>query len=206
MSVVFNQKLSELDKTIISLKDALERTKQEKKEIVSQQRLVEKAIDTFKTTVDKISWSGEALEYLKKQVCALIGVQEPPSPPTPPALHNDSLFPPTTQEQSEKIEKKEELVPRPAKENKSNDFFSLQPTSNEAISNYFNVSRGQTQATYMGSNSQLILEAILLANLIIEREFDEVKRAEIKGSCGYDDRQSVSSYPPSLETKRFSYL
>ncbi len=68
MGVIFNQKLSELDKTIASLKEALERTKQEKKELANQQRLVEKAIDTFKTTVEKISWSGEALEYLKQQV------------------------------------------------------------------------------------------------------------------------------------------
>ncbi|MDJ0717481.1 MAG: hypothetical protein QNJ54_25220 [Prochloraceae cyanobacterium] len=136
MEVVFNQKLSELDKTIISLKSALERTKQEKKEIVSQQRLVEKALDTFKTTVDKISWSGEALEYLKSQILGLI---------------------PGNQVQEDKVE---ELTDRPIKENKSNDFFSWQPTSNEAISNYFNVSRGQTQATYIGSNSKQRLEAI----------------------------------------------
>ena len=136
MEVVFNQKLSELDKTIISLKSALERTKQEKKEIVSQQRLVEKALDTFKTTVKKVSWSGEALEYLKSQILGLI---------------------PGNQVQEDKVE---ELTDRPIKENKSNDFFSWQPTSNEAISNYFNVSRGQTQATYIGSNSKQRLEAI----------------------------------------------
>ena len=136
MEFVFNQKLSELDKTIVSLKSALERTKQEKKEIVSQQRLVEKAIETFKTTVKKVSWSGEALEYLKQQVWALI---------------------PGNQVQENTVE---ELTDRPAKENKSNDFFSWQPTSNEAISNYFNVSRGKTQATYIGSNSKQRLEAI----------------------------------------------
>ncbi|MDJ0718469.1 MAG: hypothetical protein QNJ54_30295 [Prochloraceae cyanobacterium] len=136
MEFVFNQKLSELDKTIASLKEALERTKQEKKEIVSQQRLVEKALDTFKTTVKKVSWSGEALEYLKQQVWALI---------------------PGNRVQEDKVE---ELTNRPAKENKSNDFFSWQPTSNEAISNYFNVSKGQTQATYIGSNSKLLLEAL----------------------------------------------
>ncbi|MDJ0712873.1 MAG: hypothetical protein QNJ54_01475 [Prochloraceae cyanobacterium] len=136
MSVVFNQKLSELDKTIVSLKSALERTKQEKKELVSQQRLVEKALDTFKTTVEKVSWSGEALEYLKQQVWSLI---------------------PGNQIQEDKVE---ELTNRPTKENKSNDFFSWQPTSNEAISNYFNVSRGKTQATYIGSNSKQRLEEI----------------------------------------------
>ncbi|MDJ0717148.1 MAG: hypothetical protein QNJ54_23520 [Prochloraceae cyanobacterium] len=136
MEFVFNQKLSELDKIIISLKSALERTKQEKKELVSQHRLVEKALDTFKNTVEKISWSGEALEYLKSQILGLI---------------------PGNQVQKNTVS---ELTDRPAKENKSNDFFSWQPTSNEAISNYFNVTTGKVKATYIGSNSQQNLETL----------------------------------------------
>ena len=136
MEVVFNQKLSELGKTIISLKDALERTKQEKKEIVSQQRLVEKAIDTFKTTVEKVRWSGDAIEYLRQQVLGLIPGNQ-------------------VQEETE-----EELIEYSNKEPDNNELFTWQPTSNEALANYFNLSAGKIQATYIGSKSKQRLEAI----------------------------------------------
>ncbi len=133
---IFTQELNEIEAAIAQLQEILKSKKEAKKLIIKQQRLVEKTIGSFKAAVEKLSGSNNASEYLREQVLGLIGFDE--------------------------VEKKssEELAPRPTKENRSNELFTWQPTSNEAIANYFNVCSGLPQATYIGSNSKQRLEEI----------------------------------------------
>ena len=73
------------------------------------------------------------------------------------------------------LEKESKLVEFPKKKNgqhkltgfprqtcphESNNFFTWQETSNSLLANYFNVSTGYTQATYLGGNNKKRLESI----------------------------------------------
>ena len=57
-------------------------------------------------------------------------------------------------EAEEEEEKEEELVNNPTKKNTSNSFFAWQPTSNPAVSTYFNIKSGRTQAAYFGASNK----------------------------------------------------
>ncbi|MDJ0723763.1 MAG: hypothetical protein QNJ38_01465 [Prochloraceae cyanobacterium] len=74
----------------------------------------------------------------------------------------------------------ETLIDRPEKENKSNDFYTWQPTSNSAVYNYFNVRRGVNQATYVGANNKARLKWLesKLLNLELENIAIVLRKAQ----------------------------
>nr|MDJ0717028.1 hypothetical protein [Prochloraceae cyanobacterium] len=135
-TTIFKQELTEIELAIANLQERIKTKKETKKKLIEQQNLVIKAIETVKTTVEKVRWSGDAIEYLRQQVLGLIPGNQ-------------------VQEETE-----EELIEYSNKEPDNNELFTWQPTSNEALANYFNLSAGKIQATYIGSKSKQRLEAI----------------------------------------------
>ncbi len=135
-TTIFKQELTEIELAIANLQKIIKTKKETKKKLIEQQNLVIKAIETIKTTVEKVRWSGDAIEYLRQQVLGLIPGSQ-------------------VQEETE-----EELIEHSNKEPDNNELFTWQPTSNEALANYFNLSAGKIQATYIGSKSKQRLEAL----------------------------------------------
>ncbi|MDJ0718689.1 MAG: hypothetical protein QNJ54_31430 [Prochloraceae cyanobacterium] len=131
-----SQKIEQSNSKIANLKEALRAEENILKGLQEQVKLIDKGVTTLKTIFDKLSGSSEAIATLTQQLLGILN----------------------TGQTSEDFD--EELVEQPNKEPRSNEFFSWQQTSNEAVSSYFNVTKGIVQATYIGSNSKLLLEAL----------------------------------------------
>ncbi len=139
----YSQQLSELSEKKASLTEALKAVIAEEKAIAQKQQQATKVVSKFETALMQIEKTitelGEAGEELKAITLKKIAEYLP-----------GSVNP----------EQKSNLVEFPKKENESNSYFTWQPTANENISCYFNVSTGKTQATYVGSNDKNRLEAV----------------------------------------------
>ena len=89
------------------------------------------------------------------------------------------------------FEKESKLVEFPQKKNDSNEFFTWQETSSPLVANYFNVSTGLPQATYIGGNNKKRLESIgnkltelitgISFELSIAQRFNSKYELKIKG-------------------------
>ncbi len=157
-----DSQIKRFDMELAELQKAIAEKRAEKKAITQKKEQATKVVSKFETALmqvnEAVSKLGEAGEELKayaiQKVAEYLSVSVNP-------------------------EQKSNLVEFPKKENESNLFFTWQPTANENISCYFNVSNGKTQATYVGSNDKNRLEAVgnKLTELLSGVSF-EVRKAQ----------------------------
>ncbi len=195
MTLTFTAEINQLEETIARLASEIAIAKAAKKQIQQKQRLLDSTIEKVRVTVEKIAGDGKAIEYLREGLrgLALFGTGSNEILQRPvykqeseeefknrmEAVKNSKPVTRTAEEVArfeEDIARlggyniEETLIDRPEKENKSNDFYTWQPTSNSAVYNYFNVGKGVNQATYVGANNKARLKWLesKLLNLDLE--------------------------------------
>ena len=132
--------LSTIELELQQLQEAIEQKKALRKAIADKKKQAVQVVSKLETALMQVTKTfselGESAEELK--AIALEKIEE--------------YFPVS--------EKESKLVEFPQKKNDSNNFFTFAGTSNSLLSNYFNVSTGKTQATYIGGNNKKRLESI----------------------------------------------
>lgn len=140
--------LSNLDSELLKLQEAIAQKKALRKAITEKKNLATKAIAKLETALLQID---KTFEKLGESAGELRAIAE--------SKIKDYFSPQQSKVVEFPVQEEPEIVVQP-KENNSNDYFTWQPTSNKAVSNYFNVIKGTVQATYIGGSNKSRLQSV----------------------------------------------
>lgn len=146
-----DNQLSALELELTQLQEQIKEKRAIKKAIALKKQTAVKVINKLETALLQIS---ETFEELGESAAELKAIA---------TSKISEYFPEQKTEPQQKTESN--LVEFPQTKNDSNDYYTWQPTSNELVSNYFNVVKGRVQATYIGGNNKARLRSVG-ANLI----------------------------------------
>lgn len=140
---LFTQELSGIENAIALLTEQIAQHKQQKKQLLTQAKIAQKAIDAIAAASEQLSES--AMDGLKSAIANLLGFST-----TAPNLEISTV----TVEAIEQEDQTAELVEQPQAVNDSNEYFTWQPTSNDAVAVYFNVLKGKNHCLYLSANNK----------------------------------------------------
>ena len=132
--------LSTIELELQQLQEAIEQKKALRKVIADKKKQAVQVVSKLETALMQVTETFSELGESAKELKAI-------------ALEKIEEYFPVS-------EKESKLVEFPKKKNDSNEFFTLAETSNSLVANYFNVSAGKTQATYIGGNNKNRLQSI----------------------------------------------
>lgn len=142
---LFTQELSTIELSISELSQQIAQYRQQKKQILTQAKLAQKAIDAIAIASEQLSES--AFNGLKSAIANLLGFST-----TAPNLEVETVT--VTSEAIELEDDRAELIEQRKAVNDSNEYFAWQPTSNDAVAVYFNIAKGRNHALYLSANNK----------------------------------------------------
>lgn len=143
---ILASELSALDQNIEQLIEQIAQYRQQKKQLLAQAKLAQKAIDAI--AIAKESLNSSAFEGLKNAIANFLGFST-----IAPNLEIETV----TVEAIEQEDKTANLVERPkvvAVENASNEMFAWQQTLSDRVATYFNLGKGVNHALYLAANNK----------------------------------------------------
>jgi hypothetical protein len=141
---LFSQELLNIDSAISQYAEQIAQYKQQKKQILTQAKLAQKAIDAIASVKESLPTS--AWEAFVQAASELLGLN-------PLMVIKQETV--TVMAQEIQVEdERASLVDRPKVENSSNEYFQWQPTSNDSVAVYFNIAKGRNHCLYLSANNK----------------------------------------------------